>query len=303
MSCSNLRLMRMAVVCAAVMCGVHSVRWCAHSHADEAAERYTLRYRFTPDQTVDYTVEQESQDFYKRGEAQQQVNYGTTTWKHYRVVSVDDDGNAVLQLQIDRVVMRASEDGGEWTRFDTQDSETAPVQFVGVFKTIGQPMARVRVSPRGEMLPLSGPDVMEWLLEDVPNPGTESLSDMNLLIPLPEEAVAVGQVWKEPFEMQVGVDLTNPLKRTVKLQRQYRIDSVDGSQVSIRFETAVLTPLQEPAQEAQILKKVARGKVLFDMEEGRIISRSTHVDEEVVGFNGPGSEIRNVTNRTEEVRR
>ncbi len=276
---------------------------CPSIGAEPAAEPLTLRYRFSPDQTVHYTVEQESQDFYKRGEAQQQVNYGTTTWKNYRVVSVDDAGNAVLELQIDRVVLKASEDGSDEIRFDTQAEEAPPSQFVGVLKTVGQPMARVKISSQGAVVSQGEKGLMEWLLSDVPDPGPDSLSDMNLLIPLPEKPVKVGEVWKEPFDMQVQIELTKPLQRTVKLQRQYRVESVEGSQAIISFATAVLTPLQDPAQEAQIIKKLASGKVVFDLHEGLIVSRTSRVDAEVVGFNGPSSEIRNITTRTEEVRR
>lgn len=264
--------------------------------ADSAPEgRSTLRYQFRPGQTLHYIVEDTSQDSFTRGEVTSDVEYSTTTWKHFEVVSVDSDGSAVLELQLDRVVMKAQESGADPIAYDSDNEAPPPAQFVGIRKTIGQPMARVKVSPTGEA------SQMQWLLDGVPNPGLSSLSDLNLPTPLPEGPVAIGEKWKEPFEVEVTVDLVGGLKKTIKLQRQYRLDSVADGQATISLETAVLTPLNDPAQRAQVIKKLAKGTAVFDLDQGWLVSRKTKVDETVIGFNGSGSRLHNVASRVESI--
>ena len=69
------------------------------------AGKYLLKYQFSPNQFVHYTVEHNSTFMSQSGEVKDVTHSTTLTQKHYRVVATDDLGNATLELMIDRVRM------------------------------------------------------------------------------------------------------------------------------------------------------------------------------------------------------
>jgi hypothetical protein len=266
--------------------------------AEEPAATYLLRYRFRAGDIIHYTVENRSQIELQQGEAVQEVDHQESTNKHYRVISTDDAGNAVLELMIDRVRMTAAVDGGTPVEFDSHTDKVAPAQFVGVAQTVGHPHARIEVSPTGKLLDI------EWLVPAAPPasgglPNEEDAGNLNILVLLPDETVAMGQTWKQRFESEVVVEA--PLRKKVTLQRTYRLAAVEGDHATIELQTSIITPLRDPELEAQLIQKTPSGTIEFDLQRGVLLSRSTNLDRTVVGFNGAKSRIRNVTTRTERI--
>ena len=54
----------------------------------------------------------------------------------------------------------------------------------------------------------------------------------------------------------------------------------------------MLTPIDDPRLEARLLERIWDGTITFDIEKGRVRSRSTSTDRRVIGFEGPQSSIR-----------
>ena len=259
--------------------------------ADDAGPKCTLQYRFLETKVAHYTVENQSKVELHQGEAEQVVEHSETTDKHYRV-GVDLDGDAVLEMSIDRVQMSASVDGGDPVKFDSLNGDNPPVQFEGVANQVGQPHVRVKVAPTGEVLSL------QWLLQADTNSITaKNAGGLDILVRLPEEPVAIGDKWKEQYETDISVG--QGLNKAVTMQRTYELKSVEGDIATIRLDTAVITPLHDPEQEAQLIQKTPSGTIKFDIKRGIMLSRETSVDRKVVGFSGPNSFVRNVTSRKE----
>ncbi len=258
-------------------------------------ETYELRYRFIPGSSVDYTVENQSHIEVEQAGAEQQVDHSQTSHKHYRVLSVDEDGNGVLELTIDRVQMQAAVDGDEPVTYDSQKDRQPPAQFIGIAGTIGKPHARITASPTGKLLEI------DWLVGDGQGalPTKKDAGTLDILVQLPEAPVAIGDKWKQRFKTEVTVK--EKLRKTVTLLRTYRLVSVDGNRATIELRTSVITPLHDPAQEAQLIQKTPSGTIEFDLDRGVLLSRSTELDREVVGFNGGKSRIRNRTTRSERI--
>lgn len=259
--------------------------------ADEADRKYTLQYKFLAEKVAYYKVENQSKIELHQGQAEQEVEHREVTEKHYRA-GVDLDGNCVLQMTIDRVQMSASVDGGSPVEFDSQDGEDPPAQFEGVADQVGQPHVRVKVSPTGEILQL------QWLQQaDTETLTAKNAGKLDLLVRLPDEPVAIGDVWKERYETDITVG--QGLKKAITMQRTYKLTAVEGNIATIRLDTAVITPLQDPEQEAQLIQKTPSGTIKFDINRGILLSKETSLDRKVVGFAGPKSFIRNVTTRRE----
>ncbi len=61
-----------------------------------------------------------------------------------------------------------------------------------------------------------------------------------------------------------------------------------------------MTPILDPALEAQVLQYETSGNVRFDIERGQILGCQVDVDKSVVGFRGEASSIRYIGRSTEE---
>lgn len=284
-------IFQVASVAAAVMGASLTVQ----TFGEEPAKTYKLRYNFRTGSSVDYTVENRAEIEVEQAETRQQVEHSEITHKHYRVVSTDANGNGTLELMIDRVQMQASVDGVTPVTYDSQADQRPPAQFLGIADTIGKPLARITVSPTGKLLDLN------WLLAEQQGhlPTREDAGNLDILVELPDGPVAVGETWKQRFETEVLVEQN--LRKAVTLQRTYRLSGVEGDRATIELKTAVITPLHDPEQEAQLIQKTPQGTVVFDLKRGLLIARSTELDREVVGFNGGKSRIRNRTTRSEQL--
>lgn len=256
---------------------------------------YTLRYQFHRGEIVGYKVDHQTKVFLQQQEAEQHVEHGSVSNKRYTVRKVDEAGNAVLDLQIDRVQLTAEVDGGESVAYDTASGESPPSAFQGIDATVGKPHVRVQVSPRGELLSL------DWLIatDQSKKPTIEDAPSLDIMVVLPEGPVKVGDTWKEPFEVEVNA--TASLKKSVRIQREYTLKSVQGNLATIALKTVVLTPLHDPAQESQLVSKTPRGTVVFDLARGVVTSRTQKVDKVVVGFSGDDSKVHTLSSRTEEL--
>lgn len=256
---------------------------------------YTLRYEFHRGEIVGYKVDHQNQVVLQQQQAEQHVEHGSLTNKRYTVRKVDEAGNATLDLQIDRVQLTAKVDGGNSISYDTASGESPPTAFQGINATVGKPHVRVEVNPRGELLSL------KWLIatDQTKKPTIEDAATLDIMVVLPEHPVKVGDTWKEPFEVEVNA--TPLLKKTVRLQREYTLKSVEGSQATIALKTVVLTPLHDAAQESQLVSKTPRGTVTFDLARGVVTSRTQKVDKVVVGFSGDDSKVHTLSSRTEKL--
>ncbi|MEX1097114.1 MAG: hypothetical protein WED34_13785 [Planctomycetales bacterium] len=274
----------------------------ATAESPDAKPRYRLVYRFQPGQVLRYEVRHRSSMEVRKGEAPrngaprgelrpvvQTVRDQTITEKHVRVVSVAEDGSALLEPVIDRVRMEVRFDDADPIVFDSDDPGAAPRQFQDVHRTVGKITAHMRVAPHGALL-----DVIRLDAEGKPREGDEGepavRADENILALLPEAPVGVGDVWKERYPVQVKVDRN--IERTATLQREFQLLKMEGSVATIGVRIAIITPIADPAILAQLIQRTPAGTVRFDIERGEIVSRALEHDETIFGAIGPTSALR-----------
>ena len=265
-------------------------------------EEYLLRYKFHPNQFVHYTVEHVSTLTSHYPAGKEVVFNETQTQKHFRVVAVDEGGNATLELMIDRVKMTARFNDSEKVVFDSQDTTKRPRQFQHVMNSIGKPTAQFKFAPDGKLLKIVSSIAPQ---QDPSAQGTAQQkkaaidASRNFLVVFPEEPIQVGDEWKD--RIQVCVNVTNKLTKLVTLQRRYRFDSVKASLATISLRTSVLTPIKNPMIRVQLIQREPKGTIVFDIEQGRMVSRELKIDRVVVGAAGPKSSIRAVSLRREKL--
>lgn len=254
-----------------------------------------LQFRYEPGGTLNYVTTDESTVEVEHASEGTTIRYATTVWKHFRVRSVEADGAAVLDLVFDRVRMSASGDEGS-AEFDSDLPGRPPVQFAHVLDSIGRPTATFTVEPSGRIRHAeaiaSAPG---------PRPSRDSAAvdrDIPSAVALPAQPVSVGDTWQEPFQIPVLMDETK-LTRNIRLQRNYTLTAVRDGVATIDVDTVVLTPINDPKIEAQLLQRTPSGVALFDIARGVLLSKRTYLNNQVVGHEGPGSKVKVIRQYTE----
>jgi len=272
-----MKIPRPAVAAAVIACWLAAAA--AGGAAPEAAEAVRLRYAFQAGDVVAAEVAHRALTETTMNGVTEAVETMTDSTKTWRVVAVDEAGVATLEQSVDGVTMTSrSSDRGEVRWASTGDAEPPP-GYEAVRASLGVPLVRLQVSPDGRVLERR---------ELRPCPAAAS-GDL-VIVPLPEEPVAVGHVWTVPDE--VVVEVPNGPRKVVRTRLRYRLEEVRDGLATIRVDTTVLTPLDDPRLEARLLERIWDGTIRFDIEAGRIVSRRTAIDRRVVGFGGPQSSVR-----------
>jgi len=244
-----------------------------------AADDVLLRYRFTEGQTLPTRVEHRALTETTMNGVTQAVETMTDSTKTWTVVAVDDAGNATLEHSVDDVTMTSrTSDRGE-VRWASGSGAEPPPGYELVPHALGVPLVRMTVAADGRVL-----DRREL------RPCPPAASGDLVVVPLPEEPVAVGAEWTVPQD--VVVEVPNGPRKAVRTRLRYRLESLKDGLATIAVDTTVLTPIDDPRLEARLLERIWDGTVTFDVGAGRVVGRRTSIDRRVVGFGGPQSSVR-----------
>ncbi len=250
------------------------------------AEPVSLRYKFQANQSLHFEYSQEMTFLSRKRQFQEEIKSQTSADKHLRIISVDTDGNALIEPVIDRVRMVSSKDEEPETKFDSletaKDPESCPPGFRGIMATVGKPLVQIRFSPQGKVLSANGINGGAAAAN-----GLENDSSLNFLIVLPDQPVKVGDTWKDDFEVNVQIDKS--LKQGIKLRREYRLAKLDGSRAEIELKMGTITPINSPEIDLQISSRIMSGTIVFEHQLGQIVSRNVTVDREVINALGAPS--------------
>ena len=253
---------------------------------DRLAPTYTLAYKFSPGEefrtkvihlvTVETTIKGATQTAKTR-------SVSTKIWK---ITGVDEQGNITLVHSVDGVEMWQSVSGRQEIRYNSATDKTPPAGYEHVAKSVGVPLATVKMDKHGGVLSRENAQTQF-------NPGIGELS-----IPFPQQAVKVGATWSMPDEVQVRLD--NMQIKKVQTRQLYKLVSVETGVATISVETQVLTPVSDPKIQSQLVQRLQRGTIKFDIDAGRLIHKQMDLDETVIGFNGPESLMQYLARFTEE---
>jgi hypothetical protein len=88
--------------------------------------------------------------------------------------------------------------------------------------------------------------------------------------------------------------------KRIKTRQVYTLEKVLTGIATISVRTEVLTPVDDPAVQSQLVQRVKRGEIKFDIDAGRVLSQQMDIDETVIGFNGPDSLMKYLARLSEE---
>lgn len=258
--------------------------------ADEPAanQEYTLRYKFAPGETIRWEVVHRGRirsTISGTTQAAETVSKSVKVWK---ITEVKEDGAATFEHSVESVDMWHKFTGQQEVRYNSLTDTKAPLGYENVAQSIGVPLSTVTVSPRGEI-------ISRVRLQKTQQQQNEGL----MCIPLPEKPVAVGHTWSLPMPIEVPLP-AGTIKR-VDASQKFTLSEVKNGVATIQVATQILTPIRDPAIEAQLIQSQSTGFVKFDIDAGRVISQQLDVDKGVVGFSGEASSMHCLSRFTEEL--
>jgi len=251
----------------------------AADHADSAPGPVTLEYRFELHDKIDMDVSHRAVTETTVGATSQSTETATDSRKTWTVVAVDADGLATLEHSVDDVTMTSSTSDRGQIRWSSRGDEAAPPGYEQVKASLGVPLSRLVVDRSGRV-------VSRHDLRPCPPSSTGDL----VVVPLPEGPVTEGSEWTVPQE--VVVEVPGGLRKAVRTRLRYQLTTERDGIETIRVDTTVLTPIDDPRLESRLLERIWDGTIEFDIDRGRVLRRATGIDRRVVGFEGPESSVR-----------
>ena len=62
----------------------------------------------------------------------------------------------------------------------------------------------------------------------------------------------------------------------------------------------MLTPVRDPKILSQLVQRMQKGTIKFDIDAGRLLHKQMDLDQSILGFNGPESHMNYLARTTEE---
>jgi hypothetical protein len=258
---------------------------------------YRLVYKFATGQFVHFEQTSDAQMTITHPGGETKQTNESQTWKQLRVVSVDEHGLATLEPILTRVKMSAQIANLNPVAFDSADKDaTVPKEFEEVVSSIGNAQSRAVFTSNGELVKMT---LLNGASEKMAAQAAKADPILNFLVVLPKDPVGVGAVWKDRFQAPVSVG--NNLSQLVTLQRQYTLAKVTGSIATITSRISVMTPLSDPAIEAQLCQRTPSGVIEFDLDRGLVVSQTASVNQQVVNAFGPMTVLQAKTETREKL--
>ena len=253
---------------------------------DKLAPTYLLAYKFAPGDEVRTKVVHLVTLETKIKGATQTAKTRTVSTKLWRIREINDKGEIIFEHIVEHVDLWNSVSGRAEVHYDSASGEKPPPGYETVAKSVGTVLATVTMDQHGRVISRTN-------TQPTFNPGIGELS-----IPFPNTPVKVGTTWAIPDEIKMKLD--DQTFKKIQTKQQYKLDKVADGIATISVETQVLTPVNDPKVQAELVQRLQRGTIKFDLEAGRLRHKQMDMDEEVFGFNGADSHMQYLARFTEE---
>lgn len=254
----------------------------------EGAEKFTLRYKFQPGETVRWNVAHRTLVRTTVAGATQTAETNSASVKVWRVKEVKPDGSAIFEHLVESVDMRQQLAGCREVHYNSRTDQKPPPGFDDVAAAVGVPLSVIKLDPQGKILTRERKAVKAAVT-----------AAGDITIPLPDGPVSVGHTWSSPHEVEVKAN--NGVIVRVRTVQKFTLQGVQNGVATIAVATQILTPIDDPALESQLLQCQSSGTAKFDVDAGRMLSQQMDLDKNVVGFRGGASSLHYVTRFSEEL--
>lgn len=249
-------------------------------------EQYELRYKFQKGDVVKTkVVHLATTETTIRGNTQASRSRSIST-KVWKILDVTEDGRVSFEHSVEKVEMWQHVTGRPEISYNSESDKNPPLEYERAAETIGVPLAIVTVDPQGEVVER----------EDLRTSVNIGLGQITT--PLPKGKVKIGAQWDFPTE--ISVQMPDGKIKRIKTRQLYTLTAVKTGVATIAVKTQVLTPVNDPKIESQLVQQLTNGEIRFDIDAGRVLSKQMDWDETVIGFSGAESTLKYLARFTEE---
>ncbi len=247
---------------------------------------YELTYDLKKGEQVRYATEHLATVDTKISGNRQQSKMTTKSTKVWNVTEVTEN-TITFEYEVADVEMWQKEDGRDEVRYNSKTDKEVPIPFQGIAKKIGQRLATITIDRHGNVTKRDG------------GSGAPDLGFGGPVVPFPPKAIRLQQTWTVPKKLRLrGKD---KLVKEVRLQLKYRLEKVQAGVATISVKTEILTPIDDAALKSQLVQQLSNGSIRFDLDAGRLLSKQLDWTENVIGFNGPESNMKYLARFTEKL--
>jgi hypothetical protein len=248
--------------------------------ADEPAanQKYDLKYKFHKGETVRWRVEHRSHVRTTVSGTTQTAESITFSVKKWIVSDVDEKGQATFEHSVESIQMRQKVSERQEVTYDSLTDKQVPKVFEHAASSVGIPLSVLTIDAKGKVTH-----------RENKAPGQVGDESSQITLFLPANPVSIGEKWHFPNELDVP--LGDGTIKKVQMRQQFTLTDVRNGIAILKLETQILTPIKDPAVEAQLMQRETSGEVRFDIEAGRIVGQQYDSDRQCVGFNGENSSL------------
>jgi hypothetical protein len=255
---------------------------------DRLGPTYRLAYRFNAGEVLRTKVVHLATVETKIKGTAQTTKSRTLSTRAWRIREVGAGGNISFDNVVERLEMWNSVEGRQEVHYDSDTDKTPPAEFANVASSVGKVLATITIDPYGRI-------VSRTNAQPHYNPGIGDLT-----VPFPpadKQPLKVGMTWSIDEELKLPVE--DGIKK-VQTRQQYKLEKVEAGVATIAVETQVLTPINDPKLQSQLVQRLQRGTIKFDLDAGRLLHKQLDIDQQVFGFSGPESHMQYLARFTEE---
>ncbi|MGL4512727.1 MAG: hypothetical protein ACRCT8_06510 [Lacipirellulaceae bacterium] len=249
--------------------------------------KHLLRYKLRPGEVLRYEVDQRSSVRNTMEGTTQEAQTKTVSLKAWKVIDVMPNGEIEFINLVERVRMENKLPDRAAMVYDSTQKQPAPPGFEDAARAVGTPLSSVRMTPWGAVKS-----------RKVKHHQPAADPHESIVVPLPKDAIAIGDVWTAPQKVTVNMPEGGP--KSLEAQRKFTLASVENGIATIDADFQVLSPTT-PAMDGQLAHRAAKGTIRFDLARGRVVSQQLDVDRRVLGFAGPSSSMHLVTRMEEKL--
>jgi len=257
------------------------------SPAPAANQKYDLRYKFKPGETMRSEVVQRATVQTTIEGTSQTAETNSKSIKAWKIDKVGADGTVTFVHFVESIDMWQRTQGRQEVRYNSATDKEVPPGYEDAAKAVGVPLTIVTMNDRGKILKRQ---------EKRLQPGSISTQ---MTMPLPDHPIAVGETWTSPIDIEVSLKDGTPKK--IQTRQKFTLERVMDDLATIGVESQIMTPVNDPAIEAQLIQRLSAGTVRFDITAGRVIGQQLDLDRRVIGFSGAASSMHYVTRFTEQL--
>jgi len=254
--------------------------------SQDPARKYDLKYKFTPGEVLRALVVHRATVQTTIQGTSQTAETQSKSVKTWQINDVDDDGTVTFVHMVESIDMRQKAQGRKEVRYNSATDDEVPPGYEDAARAVGVPLTIVTMDNRGKILKRQEKRVQP------------SSISTQMTMPLPRQPIAVGETWSSPID--VDVVQKDGTTRKIQTRQKFTLEKVLDEVATIAVDSQVLSPIHDPAIEAQLIQRLSTGTIRFDIGAGRVLSQQLDLDRHVIGFSGAASSMHYVTRFSEQ---